>query len=67
MSLTSVHPSTPSLEPVMADHAELCSALGFPTSGFAALCATVDDKPVGLVATSFSVGVSYSHHHQDRS
>ncbi|WP_320443228.1 flavin reductase family protein [Rhodococcus opacus] len=43
----------------MADHSELRSALGFFPSGIAALCATVDVKPVGLVATSFSVGVSY--------
>ena len=35
------------------------SALGFFPSGIAALCAAVDDKPVGLVATTFSVGVSY--------
>ena len=31
---------------------------GFP-SGVAALCAYVDEQPVGLVATSFSVGISF--------
>ncbi|KAF0960256.1 hypothetical protein MLGJGCBP_06648 [Rhodococcus sp. T7] len=59
MSLTRVHSPAPSLEPVTVGHAELRSTLGSFPSGIAALCAAVDDESVGLVATSFSVGVSY--------
>lgn len=59
MSITRVHSPAPSLDPVTADHAELRSTLGSFPSGIAALCAAVDGASVGLIATSFSVGVSY--------
>jgi flavin reductase (DIM6/NTAB) family NADH-FMN oxidoreductase RutF len=47
------------LDAVSSDPAEVRSAFGRFPSGIAALCAEIDGVPVGLVATSFSVGVSY--------
>ncbi|WP_210481769.1 flavin reductase family protein [Naasia sp. SYSU D00948] len=47
------------LDPVAADAAELRAAFGRFPSGIAALCAEVDGEKLGLVASSFSVGVSF--------
>jgi len=47
------------LELVTDDPAQLRAAFSRFPSGIAALCATVDDAPAGMVATSFSVGVSF--------
>ncbi|MBA8816845.1 flavin reductase (DIM6/NTAB) family NADH-FMN oxidoreductase RutF [Microbacterium halimionae] len=52
--------SSRSLAPVSDEPAHVRGAFGRFPSGVAALCATVDGEKVGLVATSFSVGVSYS-------
>lgn len=46
-------------DPVPADLGELRAAFGLFPSGVAALCARVDSEPVGMVVTSFSVGVSF--------
>jgi flavin reductase (DIM6/NTAB) family NADH-FMN oxidoreductase RutF len=48
------------LSPVSAEPAHVRGAFGRFPSGVAAICATVDGAPVGMVASSFSVGVSYS-------
>lgn len=58
MSLTRVQPPAPSLEPVVMDHAELRSVLGFCPSGIAASRAAVDAEPVGLVATSEAMAMA---------
>lgn len=42
------------------DPAHIRNTMAHFPSGIAALCAIVDDRPVGMVASSFSVGVSYS-------
>ncbi|WP_213815470.1 flavin reductase family protein [Glaciihabitans sp. dw_435] len=47
------------LDPIASDPAEIRAAFGRFPSGIAALCADIDGVPTGLVATSFSVGVSY--------
>jgi flavin reductase (DIM6/NTAB) family NADH-FMN oxidoreductase RutF len=48
------------LEAVADDPALVRAAFGRFPSGVAALCAVVDGEQVGMVATSFSVGVSFS-------
>jgi flavin reductase (DIM6/NTAB) family NADH-FMN oxidoreductase RutF len=50
----------PALTAVSADPAHVRGEMGRFPSGVAALCAIVDGVRVGMVATSFSVGVSYS-------
>jgi len=47
------------LDPIGSDPAEVRAAFGRFPSGIAALCAEIDGVKTGLVATSFSVGVSY--------
>ncbi|WP_245559151.1 flavin reductase family protein [Microbacterium indicum] len=47
------------LEPVGADLDSVRAMMGRYPSGVAALCANVDGEPVGMVASSFTVGVSY--------
>jgi flavin reductase (DIM6/NTAB) family NADH-FMN oxidoreductase RutF len=47
------------LEAVSSNPSEIRSAFGAFPSGIAALCAEIDGEPTGLVASSFSVGVSY--------
>ena len=46
--------------PLSADPERVRSAMGRFPSGVAALCAVIDGQPVGMVASSFSAGVSYS-------
>lgn len=62
--MTIVSPSiTEAVRPlaqVSDDPAHIRGAMGRFPSGVAALCAIVDGRPVGMVASSFSVGVSYS-------
>ncbi|WES62827.1 flavin reductase family protein [Microbacter sp. GSS18] len=57
-------PSTPEAvrecAQMSAEPEHVRSAMGRFPSGVAALCAIVDGRPVGMVATSFSAGVSYS-------
>jgi flavin reductase (DIM6/NTAB) family NADH-FMN oxidoreductase RutF len=48
------------LDPVAGEAAHLRGAFGRFPSGVAAICAVVDGRPAGMVASSFSVGVSYS-------
>ncbi|MDX2377685.1 flavin reductase family protein [Microbacterium sp. LRZ72] len=48
------------LAAVSDEPAHVRGAFGRFPSGVAAICASIDDRPVGLVASSFSVGVSYS-------
>jgi flavin reductase (DIM6/NTAB) family NADH-FMN oxidoreductase RutF len=47
------------LQGISGDHAELRSAFGRFPSGIAALCADLGGDLAGMVATSFSVGVSF--------
>ena len=47
------------LETISSDPSDIRSAFGKFPSGVAALCAEIDGEPTGLVASSFSVGVSY--------
>jgi len=47
------------LQAVTDDHGDLRAAFSRFPSGIAALCAIVDGERAGLVATSFSVGVSF--------
>ncbi|MBB2975487.1 flavin reductase (DIM6/NTAB) family NADH-FMN oxidoreductase RutF [Microbacterium endophyticum] len=53
-------PPLRSLTPVSDEPAHVRGAFGRFPSGVAALCATINGQKVGMVATSFSVGVSYS-------
>jgi flavin reductase (DIM6/NTAB) family NADH-FMN oxidoreductase RutF len=50
---------THGLETISSDPSDIRSAFGKFPSGVAALCAEIDGEPTGLVASSFSVGVSY--------
>ncbi|WEO76467.1 flavin reductase family protein [Cryobacterium sp. SO2] len=50
---------THGLETISSDPSDIRSAFGKFPSGVAALCAEIDGVPTGLVASSFSVGVSY--------
>ena len=47
------------LETISSDPSDIRSAFGKFPSGVAALCAEIAGEPTGLVASSFSVGVSY--------
>jgi flavin reductase (DIM6/NTAB) family NADH-FMN oxidoreductase RutF len=47
------------LETISSNPSEIRAAFGAFPSGIAALCAEIDGEPTGLVASSFSVGVSY--------
>ena len=47
------------LETISSDPGDIRSAFGKFPSGVAALCAEIAGEPTGLVASSFSVGVSY--------
>ncbi|PXA68353.1 flavin reductase family protein [Cryobacterium arcticum] len=47
------------LETISSDASDIRSAFGKFPSGVAALCAEIAGEPTGLVASSFSVGVSY--------
>jgi flavin reductase (DIM6/NTAB) family NADH-FMN oxidoreductase RutF len=47
------------LEPISDNPHDIRAAFGAFPSGIAALCAEIDGIPIGLVASSFSVGVSY--------
>jgi flavin reductase (DIM6/NTAB) family NADH-FMN oxidoreductase RutF len=49
-----------SLPPLASDPEHVRGLMGRFPSGVAALCAVVDGSRVGMVATSFSAGVSYS-------
>ncbi|MFI8595467.1 flavin reductase family protein [Microbacterium sp. NPDC078428] len=53
-------PPSRSLTAVSDEPAHVRGAFGRFPSGVAAICAVVDGSPVGMVASSFSVGVSYS-------
>ena len=48
------------LQTISSDPSDIRSAFGKFPSGVAALCAVIDGEPTGLVASSFSVGVSYA-------
>ncbi|ANP73599.1 flavin reductase family protein [Cryobacterium arcticum] len=47
------------LQTISSDPSDIRGAFGKFPSGVAALCAVIDGEPTGLVASSFSVGVSY--------
>ena len=58
--VTALEPAdTHGLETISSDPSEIRGAFGKFPSGVAALCAVIDGEPTGLVASSFSVGVSY--------
>ena len=58
--VTALEPTdTHGLETISSDPGDIRGAFGKFPSGVAALCAVIDGEPTGLVASSFSVGVSY--------
>lgn len=58
--VTALEPAdTHGLEAISSDPSDIRGAFGKFPSGVAALCAEIDGQPTGLVASSFSVGVSY--------
>jgi flavin reductase (DIM6/NTAB) family NADH-FMN oxidoreductase RutF len=61
--MTITHPASATgahgFEPASRDAAELRAAFARFPSGLAALSAVIDGSPTGLVASSFSVGVSF--------
>lgn len=58
--MTMISPILRELTAVSAEPAHVRGAFGRFPSGVAAICAEIDGKNVGMVASSFSVGVSYS-------
>jgi flavin reductase (DIM6/NTAB) family NADH-FMN oxidoreductase RutF len=59
MLITSHSNQAAELTKVPLDPASIQKALGNVPSGVAAVCAEVDGAPIGFVASSFSVGISF--------